>query len=124
MFQSLGSRTMSMANIIAYLGKYMYRQKKGRLTIQCDEMWSFVGNKDNKQWIWLALDVATREIVGVYVGDRSGDGAQGLWDALVSFSEGDLIIFQEVRESHWCYLAFCSSLQCILTSLGLPNLGY
>ena len=56
--------------------------KKGGLTIQGDEMWSFVGNKENKQWIWLALDVATQEIVGVYVGDRSRQGAQGLWDAL------------------------------------------
>jgi len=45
-------------------------------------MWSFVGNKGNKQWIWLALDVETREMVGVYVGDRSCKGAQGLWDAL------------------------------------------
>ncbi|MBM0741809.1 IS1 family transposase [Phormidium sp. CLA17] len=57
-------------------------KKKGRLTIECDEMWSFVGKKDNKQWIWLALDVETREIVGVYVGERSRDGARGLWDAL------------------------------------------
>lgn len=39
--------------------------KKDRLTIQCDEMWSFVNDKGNKQWIWLALDVTTREIVGV-----------------------------------------------------------
>jgi IS1 family transposase len=45
-------------------------------------MWSFVGNKGNKQWIWLALDVETREIVGAYVGDRSRDGAQGLWNAM------------------------------------------
>jgi len=45
-------------------------------------MWSFVRSKDNKQWIWLALDVETREIVGVYVGDRSREGAQGLWAAL------------------------------------------
>jgi len=45
-------------------------------------MWSFVGNKDHKQWVWLALDAETREIVGVYIGDRSRDGAQGLWDAL------------------------------------------
>lgn len=45
-------------------------------------MGSFVGNKGNKQWIWLALDVASRETVEVYVGDRSCEGAQGLWDAL------------------------------------------
>jgi insertion element IS1 protein InsB len=59
-------------------------KKKGRLTIQCDEMWSFVGNKGNKQWIWLALDVETREIIGVHVGDRSEQGAKQLWDSLPS----------------------------------------
>jgi IS1 transposase len=52
------------------------------LTIQCDEMWSFVGNKGNKQWIWLALDVDTREVVGVHVGDRSEQGARALWASL------------------------------------------
>lgn len=41
-----------------------------------------MGSKDNKQWIWLALDVETQEIVGVYIGDRSQEGAQGLWEAL------------------------------------------
>ena len=50
--------------------------------IQCDELWSFVNNKSNKQWIWLALDAVTREIVGVYVGARDEEGAQGLWDSL------------------------------------------
>lgn len=29
------------------------------MTIQCDEVWSFVGKKPNKQWIWLALDADT-----------------------------------------------------------------
>ena len=53
------------------------REKKGRLVVQCDEMWSFVGHQGNKQWVWLALDLRTREIVGVYVGDRSREGAQG-----------------------------------------------
>ena len=59
-------------------------KKKGRLTIQCDEMWSFVGNKGNKQWIWLALDVETREIIGVHIGDRSQQGSKKLWDSLPS----------------------------------------
>ena len=55
---------------------------KGKLTIECDEAWSFVGKKNNKQWIWLALDQKTREIVGVYIGDRSQESAQKLWDSL------------------------------------------
>jgi len=57
-------------------------KKKGRLTIECDEIWSFVGNKKNKYWIWLAIDRDTREIVAVYIGDRSAKGAQKLWEAL------------------------------------------
>jgi IS1 family transposase len=52
------------------------------LTIECDEAWSFVGNKGNKQWIWLAINRDTREIVGVHIGDRSRAGAQALWDSL------------------------------------------
>jgi len=57
-------------------------KKKGKLTLQCDEMWSFVGDKNNKQWIWLAIDVLTKEIVGVYIGKRDEAGARGLWDSL------------------------------------------
>ena len=54
-------------------------KKKGRLTLECDEAWSFVGNK---QWVWLAIDRGTREIVGVHIGDRSRDGAKALWRSL------------------------------------------
>jgi IS1 family transposase len=47
--------------------------------MQCDELWSNVDNKRNKQWIWLGLDVDTREIVGVYIGARDEAAAQQLW---------------------------------------------
>ena len=57
-------------------------QKKGRLTIECAELWSFVGNKGNKQWVWLALDADTREIVGVYIGARDEAAARQLWHSL------------------------------------------
>jgi IS1 family transposase len=50
--------------------------------MQCDELWSFVDNKGNKQWIWLALDTDTREIVGVYIGARDEVAAQQLWASL------------------------------------------
>ena len=52
------------------------------MTIQCDELWSFVDNKGNKQWVWLALDADTREIVGVYIGDRDERAARELWNSL------------------------------------------
>lgn len=39
-------------------------------------------NKGNKQWVWLALDADTREIIGVYIGNRDETAAQALWDSL------------------------------------------
>jgi len=56
--------------------------RTGPLVLECDELWSFVGNKGNKQWVWLALDRDTRAIAGVHVGDRGRNGAQALWDSL------------------------------------------
>ncbi len=57
-------------------------QKKIRLTTECDEIWSFVGNKGNKQWIWLAKDKDTGEICGACIGRRDASGAHGLWKSL------------------------------------------
>jgi len=53
--------------------KYEEVQKKVKdvYIVECDEVWSYVGNKDNKQAIWLAIDQDTGEIVGVAIGDRS-----------------------------------------------------
>ena len=50
--------------------------------MECDEMWSYIKNKQNKTWIWLALDKNTRQIVGVNVGKRDLSGATGLWKSL------------------------------------------
>jgi len=55
---------------------------KGRLTVECDEMWSFVDNAKNKLWIWQAEDIKSREIAGVFAGSRDEVGAQGLQDSL------------------------------------------
>ena len=53
-----------------------------KLIIECDEAWSFVNRKRHKQWIWLALDANTREIVGTYIGSRSRESALKLWYSL------------------------------------------
>lgn len=58
------------------------RAKKRPVTVECDELWSFVGNKGNKQWVWLAIDRDTREIVGVAIGARDEATARALWESL------------------------------------------
>ena len=50
-----------------------------QLEAEADEMWSFVQKKANRQWIWIAVDATTRQIIGFHVGDRSRDGAKELW---------------------------------------------
>jgi IS1 family transposase len=52
------------------------------LTIECDELWSFIGTKDDKQWLWLVLDRDTREIVGVAIGARNEATTRQLWESL------------------------------------------
>jgi len=59
------------------------KKSRGRRTLAGDELWSFVQNSDNKQWVWLAIDRDAREIIGVHVGDRSREGAQALWDSFL-----------------------------------------
>jgi insertion element IS1 protein InsB len=49
------------------------------LEAEADEIWSFVVSKENKQWVWIALDIATKQVLAFYVGDRSASSAQELW---------------------------------------------
>lgn len=53
-----------------------------RWQAEADEMWSFVKTKTNKQWVWLALDVETRQVIAFYVGDRSRRSARKLWNRI------------------------------------------
>ncbi|MBF2035334.1 MAG: hypothetical protein IGR92_07575 [Leptolyngbyaceae cyanobacterium T60_A2020_046] len=52
--------------------------------MQCDERWSFVDNKGNQPWVWLALDADTVEMIGAHGGRRGRDSAQQRWRSLPS----------------------------------------
>ena len=53
-----------------------------KLEAEADEMWSFVQKKANKQWIWLAMDATTRQIMALHVGERSRESATALWSEI------------------------------------------
>lgn len=46
------------------------------------EMWSFVGQKTNKQWIGVAIDARTRQVPASHLGSRAKQSAQKLWDKI------------------------------------------
>lgn len=73
---------------------------KGRLTIECDEMWSFVKSKINKVYIWLAIDRDTREIIGCFIGDRTRKSAHKLWNSLPSVYRQCAIAYTDFWEAY------------------------
>ena len=81
-------------------------KKKVRLNIECDELWSFVNCRQNKQWVWLAMNRETREIIGVYIGERSAEGARQLWNPLPPV----------YRQCAVCYTDFWHAYACIFPS--------
>ena len=70
------------------------------MTIECDEMWSFVSHKKNQIWIGLALDVKTREIVGVFLGDRRKKSAEKLWESLPPVYRQCAVCYTDFWESY------------------------
>ncbi|MFM2312424.1 MAG: hypothetical protein RLZZ04_1700 [Cyanobacteriota bacterium] len=56
--------------------------------------------KTNKQWIWLALDVKTREVVGVHIGDRSRNGARQLWQSIPSIYRQCAVCYSDFWEAY------------------------
>jgi insertion element IS1 protein InsB len=72
----------------------------GRLTIECDEMWSFVFSKGNQLYIWLAIDRDTREIVGCFVGDRTRRSARQLWASLPSIYRQCAVAYSDFWQAY------------------------
>jgi len=48
------------------------------LILEVDELWSFVGNKKNEQWLWLVMHSKTRQILAFHVGNRTKASAEAL----------------------------------------------
>lgn len=63
-------------------------------------MWSFVGKKSNKQWIWLAMNTANRQIIGLHVGSRDAKAAQKLWDSIPKIFKEHGTFFTDYWEAY------------------------
>lgn len=73
---------------------------KGKLTVQMDELWSFVDDKGNKQWVWLAIDADTREVIGCHIGDRSRASAIALWQSLPGVYRQCAVVYTDYWEAY------------------------
>ena len=46
--------------------------------LEGDELWSYVGNKKNDQWLWLVMHSKTRQILAFHVGKRDKTSGEAL----------------------------------------------
>ena len=71
--------------------------------LELDELWSFVGSKAQPRWIWIALCVASRQVVAYVVGDRSTASCRQLWEQIPA----------DYRAAH-CYTDFWTAYQKVI----------
>jgi len=72
----------------------------GSLTIECDEMWSFVDSKKNEVYIWLAIDRNSREIVGCFIGDRTRKSPCQLWASLPTIYQKCAVTYTDFWQAY------------------------
>ncbi len=49
------------------------------LEVEADERANFVQKKANKQWVWIAMDAKTHQVIAFHTGERSRKSAKQLW---------------------------------------------
>jgi insertion element IS1 protein InsB len=69
-----------------------------RLEAEADELWSFVGRKANRQWVWIARDALTRQIIAFHVRDRSRQSAQALWEKIPAGYQAQALFYTDCYE--------------------------
>lgn len=89
----------SVSAMVAKVAKVVPKAK-GKLKVQMDELWSFVDNQGNKQWVWLAIDADTREIIGCHIGDRSRASAIALWQSLPAIYKQCAVVYTDYWEAY------------------------
>ncbi len=66
-----------------------------RVEAELDELWSYVGKKANRHWVWIAMDATTRQVLAFHVGDRSGQSAQALWEKIPAVYQEHAVFYTD-----------------------------
>jgi insertion element IS1 protein InsB len=69
-----------------------------QLEAEADELWSFVAKKANKQWLWLAMDAKTRQVIAFHVGDRSRASGKQLWAKIPAVYQQQATFYTDLYE--------------------------
>ena len=71
------------------------------MRVEVDELWSFIGEKAEVWWVWLAQDSRTRQVVAMAVGDRDEFTARCLWESLPpEYRERTIVATDHEKDRH------------------------
>ena len=68
--------------------------------LELDEMWTFVGKRKRKVWLWLAVERASRRIVGWVLGCRGAATGRRLFQALPVRYQRNTIYYTDAWEAY------------------------
>jgi insertion element IS1 protein InsB len=58
------------------------------VVLELDELWSFVGSKAKKRWVWIALARHTRQVLAYAIGNRGERTCRRLWERIPESYKG------------------------------------
>jgi IS1 family transposase len=96
--------TTPAGNSIRHLIRPNHPRKKVPIVIEADELWSFVGSKQQVVWVWAILEAETRRVVALTIADRSDFTAECLWWSLPP----------AIRDHAVCYTDFLHAYQTVI----------
>ncbi len=68
--------------------------------VEADELWSFVESKKNRQWVWLALDILTKQVITFHVGGRGSKNAEELWNSIPYEYQTQADFFTDMHDAY------------------------
>jgi insertion element IS1 protein InsB len=69
-----------------------------QLEAEADEMWSVVAKMANRQWLWIAMDAKTRQVMAFHVGDRRRESGEQLWAKIPAVYQQRATFYTDVYE--------------------------
>lgn len=70
------------------------------ICLEADELWSFVQNKANKQWIWLVIDKFSKQVIAAEIGDHSEESARKLYEQIPDAIKENAVFYTDLWKAY------------------------
>ena len=90
-------------------------------SLELDELWSYIYDKSNKCWVWIAMCTRTRQVVAWVTGRRDEERCQALWDRIPAAYQRSIIYTDFYAAYERVLRAAGAIFRCVGKDTGLTN---